>query len=107
MLHKRSHATSRGLSHCADSIAKRAGGLTEERRRNLQLRKIEDTKLAARNWNSRGLEERAKYAEIQNDSCLLSPDTIFGPYFVDGRSLFGCLPVLPINPFFYRRVVSP
>ncbi|KAK0220914.1 Intradiol ring-cleavage dioxygenase [Armillaria nabsnona] len=85
MLHKRSHATSRGLSHCADSIAKRAGGLAEERRRNLQLRKIEDTKLAARNWNSRGLEERAKYAEIQNDTCLLSPDTIFGPYFVDGE----------------------
>ncbi|KAF8899727.1 Intradiol ring-cleavage dioxygenase [Mucidula mucida] len=46
---------------------------------------IEDSKLVARNWNSRGLEERAKYAEIQNTTCVLAPDTIFGPYFVDGE----------------------
>ncbi|KAK0205439.1 Intradiol ring-cleavage dioxygenase [Desarmillaria ectypa] len=65
---------------------------------------IKDTKLAARNWDSRGLEERAKYAEIQNDTCLLSPDTIFGPYFVDGPSLFWYPTVLPDS--FYRGVAS-
>ncbi|KAF9029792.1 hypothetical protein BDZ89DRAFT_1065081 [Hymenopellis radicata] len=75
-LHKRAHALSRGLDHCAGSIAKRADALAAERRRSLQSRMIDDTKLAARNWNSRGLEERAKYAEIQNTTCVLAPDTI-------------------------------
>ncbi|PBK61461.1 aromatic compound dioxygenase [Armillaria solidipes] len=71
----------RGVGNCADSISRRASGLADARRRSLQRRLSEDTtRLAAR-----GLEERAKYPTIQNDTCVLSPDTIFGPYFVDGE----------------------
>ncbi|KAG7440085.1 aromatic compound dioxygenase, partial [Guyanagaster necrorhizus] len=52
--------------------------------RSLQRRLSEDTttKLAARGLD---LEARAKYPTIQNDTCILSPDTIFGPYYVDGE----------------------
>lgn len=68
----------------APTIAKRTRSLAEARRRSLQRRLSEDTttKLAARGLD---LEARAKYPTIQNDTCILSPDTIFGPYYVDGE----------------------
>ncbi|KAK0199538.1 Intradiol ring-cleavage dioxygenase [Desarmillaria ectypa] len=54
----------RGVGNCGDSIAKRSSGLADSRRRSLQRRLSEDTtKLSAR-----GLEERAKYPTIQNDT---------------------------------------
>ncbi|KIY74330.1 aromatic compound dioxygenase [Cylindrobasidium torrendii FP15055 ss-10] len=79
--HAKAALSARSGNTCGDAIARRAEGIASARRRHLHSRMLEDDSPLAR----RGLESRAKYPEIQNTSCVLAPDTVVGPYFVDGE----------------------
>lgn len=41
--------------------------------------------MAKRSTSPKSSASPYKYTEIQNKACLLAPDTIFGPYDVDGE----------------------
>ncbi|KAL4797119.1 Intradiol ring-cleavage dioxygenase [Aspergillus venezuelensis] len=72
---KHHHAT-RSTSSCVAKI--------EARREEISLRRRESL-LSRRSENSAMLAERNVYPTIQNTTCVLAPETIWGPYGIDGE----------------------
>ncbi|KAI9733918.1 MAG: hypothetical protein M1834_002573 [Cirrosporium novae-zelandiae] len=73
-------------SKCAAQISARREATLTKRREALYKRRLEAMgeekgAIAARN----NLIDRNVYSTIQNTTCVLAPDTIFGPYGVDGE----------------------
>ncbi|EIM88812.1 aromatic compound dioxygenase [Stereum hirsutum FP-91666 SS1] len=68
---------------CAEQISARREATLERRRASLFERRMANGHVTP--IQARSLEERNKYATIQNDTCVLSPDTIWGPYGIDGE----------------------
>lgn len=66
---------------CAEQINARREATLERRRASLFERRMANGHVTP--VQSRSLEERNKYATIQNDTCVLAPDTIWGPYGID------------------------
>lgn len=74
----------RGTDRCASQIEARRAALMEKRSASLNKRQIANGKIPQRRGeNAIGKRESLHYTSIQNDTCLLAPDTIFGPYAVD------------------------
>lgn len=74
--------TGRGSGKCAAQIEARKVAMREKRAASLfQRRQAEVTRLNRRQEMSH--EKRDVYSSIQNETCVLAPDTIFGPYGVD------------------------
>jgi hypothetical protein len=76
--HSKIHAPSvqaRSADKCARHI---------EQRRDSALLKRRNA-MAKRSTSVKSSASPYKYTEIQNKTCLLAPDTIFGPYDVDGE----------------------
>lgn len=69
-----SHAFYRRNDKCAGKIEQRRDAALKSRRSKVGKR---DTSIS---WLG-----NYKYSELQNKTCLLAPDTIFGPYEVDGE----------------------
>lgn len=70
----------RGSNKCAAQIEARKAAVMEKRKRSLYKRQVADGRIKERRGISE-IEKRAnKYAEIQNTTCVLAPDTIWGPY---------------------------
>ncbi|KAF4311040.1 putative aromatic compound dioxygenase protein [Botryosphaeria dothidea] len=75
----------RGSNKCAAQIEARKAAVMEKRKRSLYKRQVADGRIKERRGISE-IEKRAnKYAEIQNTTCVLAPDTIWGPYGIDGE----------------------
>lgn len=72
----------RGTDKCAAQIEARKEAMREKRAASLfQRRASEAARLNRRSEMSN--VKRDVYSTIQNDTCVLAPDTIFGPYGVD------------------------
>ncbi|KAK7409659.1 hypothetical protein QQX98_008174 [Neonectria punicea] len=69
----------RSSDKCAAVIEKRRAEILAKRSSRLHARRVEN------GYNGGGLSERSYYTTIQNDTCVLAPDTIWGPYGVDGE----------------------
>ncbi|KAH8714695.1 Intradiol ring-cleavage dioxygenase [Ilyonectria robusta] len=67
----------RTSNKCAAVIEKRREAMLAKRASRLHARRAESGHVSARSEH--------KYTTIQNDTCVLAPDTIFGPYGVDGE----------------------
>lgn len=53
----------------------------QKRSRRLFERRMEYGQMKARRgMDAVEIEKRNKYATIQNDTCVLAPDTVWGPY---------------------------
>ncbi|KAF6825516.1 extracellular dioxygenase [Colletotrichum plurivorum] len=74
----------RSTNRCAAAIEKRKAEIIAKRSQRLYERRLENGDLFP---NVHGVSKRntLKYTSIQNNTCLLAPDTIFGPYGVDGE----------------------
>lgn len=69
----------RGTDKCARHIEERKAASLLKRQESLYKRQVAAGKIQARS-----VEERAyKYPTIQNDTCVLAPDAVWGPYAVD------------------------
>lgn len=62
----------RTSNKCAAVIEKRREAMLAKRASRLHARRVESGHVSARSEH--------KYTTIQNDTCVLAPDTIFGPY---------------------------
>ncbi|CZR65221.1 uncharacterized protein PAC_15121 [Phialocephala subalpina] len=72
----------RSSSNCAAQIEARKAKMQEKRAASLyQRRQAEASRLGRRDEMS--MMKRDVYSTIQNDTCVLAPDTIFGPYAID------------------------
>ncbi|KAI0130345.1 Intradiol ring-cleavage dioxygenase [Xylariales sp. AK1849] len=72
----------RATGKCAAAIEARKEALVAKRSARLQVRRIEAGLLERSAIYER---DELMYTSIQNDTCVLAPDTIFGPYGVDGE----------------------
>lgn len=66
----------RSNNHCAAAIEKRKADMLEKRAARLHTRRAENGHVPAGGLDPRSLH----YTTIQNDTCVLAPDTIWGPY---------------------------
>ncbi|KAH6897407.1 Intradiol ring-cleavage dioxygenase [Thelonectria olida] len=72
----------RSTNKCAAAIEKRKAEILEKRASRLHARRAENGHFAA----DSAIDPRSlHYTTIQNDTCVLAPDTIWGPYGVDGE----------------------
>lgn len=69
----------RATDKCAAAIEKRREAMVAKRSQRLYERRVAagDVTVSKRNT--------LQYTTIQNDTCVLAPDTIFGPYGIDGE----------------------
>lgn len=71
------HLVGRSTNKCAAAIEKRKADILAKRSSRLQARHLENREFSGAD----DLTPRAvQYATIQNDTCVLAPDTIWGPY---------------------------
>lgn len=72
----------RSASQCASAIEKRKAEIKEKRAQSLYRRRVESghIKLDERSMTSPVKRNTLQYQEIQNTTCALAPDTIWGPY---------------------------
>ncbi|KAH8660755.1 Intradiol ring-cleavage dioxygenase [Tricladium varicosporioides] len=66
----------RGTDNCAAQIEARKADMLAKRSASLRKRQVANGKLFSK-------REELQYTTIQNDTCVLAPDTIFGPYAID------------------------
>ncbi|KAL1629243.1 hypothetical protein SLS56_005466 [Neofusicoccum ribis] len=78
--------TSRGSNKCASQIEKRKAAVMEKRARSLYKRQVRDGRIKEKR-DVAEIDKRSIYPTIQNETCVLAPDTIWGPYGVDGEIL--------------------
>lgn len=76
----------RGTDKCAAAIEKRKAEIIAKRSQRLYERRAENNDFSP---SMRGMSKRneLQYTSIQNSTCLLAPETIFGPYGVDGEMI--------------------
>ncbi|KAI3543517.1 hypothetical protein CSPX01_06173 [Colletotrichum filicis] len=74
----------RSTNKCAAAIEKRKAEIIAKRSQRLYERRVENGDILP---NVHGMSKRntLQYTSIQNNTCLLAPETIFGPYGVDGE----------------------
>lgn len=72
----------RSTDKCASAIAKRKEAIMEKRAQSLYRRRVESGNISPNDVSKRNT---LQYQEIQNTTCALAPDTIWGPYGVDGE----------------------
>lgn len=79
----------RTTNKCAAAIEKRKAAVMEKRAQSLYRRRVEagDIKPEARSMTSPVKRNTLQYQDIQNSTCVLAPDTIWGPYGYDTISL--------------------
>ncbi|KAH7120385.1 Intradiol ring-cleavage dioxygenase [Dactylonectria estremocensis] len=75
---KEANLVGRSSNKCAAVIEKRKAEMLAKRASRLHARRVESGHISARSTEH-------KYTTIQNDTCVLAPDTIWGPYGVDGE----------------------
>lgn len=69
----------RASDKCARQIEARKEATLKKRQESFYQRRVAEGKIKARN-----LEERVyEYATIQNDTCVLAPEAVWGPYAID------------------------
>lgn len=78
--------TGRATDKCAAAIEKRKAEIIAKRSQRLYERRVENSDPSL---STLGVSKRneLQYTSIQNTTCLLAPDTIFGPYGVDGEMI--------------------
>ncbi|KAL0930565.1 extracellular dioxygenase [Colletotrichum truncatum] len=76
------HLIGRSTNKCAAAIEKRKAEIFESRANRLRARRVENGHVDARGLLQR---DSLHYTTIQNDTCVLAPDTVWGPYGVDGE----------------------
>lgn len=71
----------RSTNKCARAIEQRKANIKEKRAQSLYRRRVEagDIKPEARSMTSPVKRNLLQYQEIQNNTCVLAPDTIWGP----------------------------
>lgn len=67
----------RSTDKCASAIAKRKEAIMEKRAQSLYRRRVESGNISPNDISKRNT---LQYQEIQNTTCALAPDTIWGPY---------------------------
>ncbi|KAI8258104.1 hypothetical protein K4K58_003541 [Colletotrichum sp. SAR11_239] len=74
----------RSTNKCAAAIEKRKAEIIAKRSQRLYERRVANGDIIP---SSHGMSKRntLQYTSIQNNTCLLAPETIFGPYGVDGE----------------------
>ncbi|KAF4458149.1 extracellular dioxygenase [Fusarium albosuccineum] len=72
----------RSSNRCAATIEKRKAEILAKRSSRLHARHLENQQ---KNGIKQVHHESLQYATIQNDTCVLAPDTVWGPYGVDGE----------------------
>lgn len=76
------HLANRSPNKCASAMEKRKGEIKEKRAQALHRRRLEAGHVQAeeRAMSSPVKRNTLQYQEIQNTTCALAPDTIWGPY---------------------------
>jgi len=72
----------RSTSKCATQIAARKAAIKEKRAASLYQRRTEEASRLGRHNAMKGAK-RDVYSTIQNETCVLALETVFGPYAVD------------------------
>lgn len=72
----------RSTDKCAAAIEARKVDVIAKRSQRLQERRIQSGNLKRSTCATRN---ELKYTTIQNDTCVLAPDTVWGPYGIDGE----------------------
>lgn len=72
----------RSTDKCARAIEARKEKMFAKRAARLRERRIADGQISSDQLLARN---ELQYSTIQNDTCVLAPDTIWGPYGVDGE----------------------
>lgn len=72
----------RSTDKCASAIEARKAEVFAKRSARLLDRRLADGKITREDISKRN---ELKYTTIQNDTCVLAPDTIWGPYGIDGE----------------------
>lgn len=67
----------RSTDKCASAIAKRKEEIMEKRAQSLYRRRVESGNISPNDVSKRNT---LQYQEVQNTTCALAPDTIWGPY---------------------------
>lgn len=75
----------RGTNRCAAQIEARKMAFTEKRAQSLYKRRAAKTLQLGRRGTTP--MKRDVYATVQNDTCVLAPEAVWGPYAVDGEIL--------------------
>lgn len=72
----------RSTNKCAAAIEKRKVALMEKRAQSLYRRRVESGHIQPdeRSMTSPVKRNTLQYQTIQNNTCVLAPDTIWGPY---------------------------
>lgn len=81
----------RSTNKCAAAIEKRKADMMQKRAESLYRRRVESghIQLDERSMTSPVKRNTLQYQEIQNNTCVLAPDTIWGPYgYVLGGFIF-------------------
>ncbi|KAI0008830.1 Intradiol ring-cleavage dioxygenase [Xylariaceae sp. FL0662B] len=73
----------RSTNKCAGAIEARKAEVIARRTERLYQRRVADAAIKGNNNYSKRNE--LKYTTIQNDTCVLAPETVWGPYGVDGE----------------------
>jgi hypothetical protein len=58
---------------------------TAKRAASLHRRQVADGLLPHRRHSPFSKRESLQYSTIQNDTCVLAPDVVWGPYGIDGE----------------------
>lgn len=71
----------RSTNKCARAIEQRKADIKEKRAQSLYRRRVESGHIQpdARSMTSPVKRNTLQYQEIQNNTCVLAPDTIWGP----------------------------
>ncbi|KAH6659303.1 Intradiol ring-cleavage dioxygenase [Truncatella angustata] len=72
----------RSTGKCAAAIEARKADVIAKRSQRLIERRVESGSLKQSDLSKRN---ELKYTTIQNDTCVLAPDTVWGPYGIDGE----------------------
>ncbi|KAI8714026.1 hypothetical protein NCS52_01121900 [Fusarium sp. LHS14.1] len=78
----------RSTNRCAAAIEKRKADILAKRASRLQARHLQNKQAKAKGKHGGKGQVHAEslhYTTIQNDTCVLAPDTVWGPYGVDGE----------------------
>lgn len=71
----------RSTNQCAAAIEKRKADILAKRASRLQARHLQNRQAKSKHASKGHLHpESLHYTTIQNDTCVLAPDTVWGPY---------------------------
>lgn len=90
----------RSTDKCAAAIEKRKADIKQKRAESLYRRRVESGHIQPdeRSMTSPVKRNTLQYQEIQNNTCVLAPDTIWGPYGYVFSVLFLLLLVRHVHP---------